>query len=837
MATRIVDFLTGFTTSTAPATANPSDDSDAVNKGYADNTYTPRAEVRGKVTDITALKAIASADRFDEQIIYVSSKMSIYEFDSASSTTPDDDLVVQPNTGTGRWNKTIDGQGSISAAGGAAGIDTLKQKLDNEYYDLITASLDNSVGNGFSNSKATVLGRLLEDYASGTSLSICWNPTYASDSDKNFDATTGWAAQGAAASLTTSGTHKVGTASLSFDKNNTDTNARIRYDVGAATRSIVENTDMFFWINLPSITNLSNIEVRIDVDSTNYETYTATTSHTGAALTTGWQLMKFDLNVPGTSSGTGWDRTKLFRYIHVGLNTSSAAQTYTAVLVDGLAFSQRNISRLIQVGTKYTIYDTADVDYFIVSSASARVAGTITIAAGMSAAFDSGTDSSVYRSTLVIAGNNQAIMENGLSGGIADTQEVRLQRILPESLSGQNFKAFARLNTNCIFEVAGVTDSDTITVTDPVDQSGNLVSGKIIHVFKPNYNADGVADFENRGIDLTISSSSHLSGVTTINTGTNTGIVAGDYVVLKHPTTKLSLVAVSANESFQSLTEDSVKLFNNGVKYFNQQGAFAHYLVGGQTDNIGIANQFGSAPSLSKTGAPNLQSAFLNGQYAGTSFDDSNYLSLSAADSLIISGAAADVTLMQISFWMYPAAFTGTARIVMMRKTAVGSGNGWYIFMDSGANTINFVDNTTTFITTAFTPNAWNHFTYVIRSGGTSYAYINAVKTATFTPTITTNSTVFTIGRISTGIGTGSTLGNSPVADLYITRNGSEVTQGEVEAIYNRGFHRKYGFGSMMEYNYSINSLTGQKLSLESTLSRTTDNAVIFFDSVGGMKN
>lgn len=830
MALREYDFIVGPETSTLPTVGTPTVDSDIITKGYADDTYTAKAEVYGSVSDITALKAIGTSVRFDEQIVWVSGKEAWYEFDDSSVATPDDDLVVQPNTGTGRWLKKVGG--GTGGGGSGSGIDTLKQKLDNEYYDIISSPIDNSVGSGFSMSAPTLVGRLLEDYASGTTLRICWNPTYASDSDKNFDATTGWAVQGAGASLATSGTHKIGTASLSFDKNNTGTNARIRYDVGAATRSIVENTDMFFWINLPSLTNFSNVEVRIDVDGTNYQTYTATTDHTGTALATGWNLMKFDLTAAGSTSGTGWDRTKLFRYIHIGVNTSSGAQTYTAILVDALHFSARNVGRLVQVGNKYTMYDTSDLDYFIISSSSPRLAGEITITGGMSSAFDGGTDSTAARNTLTIVGNNLATMTQSLSGGIADTQEVRLQRILPETLSAQNFKAFARLNTNCVFEVTGVTDSDTITVSDPVDQSLNLVSGKIIHTFRPYYNADGVANYVNMELDLTIASSSHSTGTTTINTGTNTGIAVGDFVVLKHPTVKVSLAAIAANESYSSLTEDSVILVDRGVAYPNPQSIYGHWLLGGQTDAVAQSLQFGSGVGFSKTGSPNLQSSFLNGRYSATAINDSNYLNIS--NPSVIAGNVTNA--LQISFWFYAAAFTGTRRVLIDKQSGPVTGNGWGIWLESSTNTLRFSTDTSGGTIGTYSPNTWQHCVLVMLSAGaTSYGYLNAVKGSTLSGGISSNTANLTIGKVNGGSGYSDT--STKFADLIIWLNGAELTQGEIESLYNRGQHRIVGFGPMMEYNYSVNGLSGQKISLEGTLARTTDTAVAYFTNAGAMKS
>lgn len=56
------------------------------------------------VADISALKNIAAANRVDKMIVLVEAA-GLYRFDAESSTAGDDNLVVQPAAGTGRWIK------------------------------------------------------------------------------------------------------------------------------------------------------------------------------------------------------------------------------------------------------------------------------------------------------------------------------------------------------------------------------------------------------------------------------------------------------------------------------------------------------------------------------------------------------------------------------------------------------------------------------------------------------------------------------------------------------------------------------------------------------------
>lgn len=104
-ATREYEFINGPETSTLPTVGTPTATEDIVNLGYADSHY-----VQGKksVADITALKAITntgSTARVDNDQVYVKSMKASYVFDSGASDTGNDDTIVTPTAGTGRWFK------------------------------------------------------------------------------------------------------------------------------------------------------------------------------------------------------------------------------------------------------------------------------------------------------------------------------------------------------------------------------------------------------------------------------------------------------------------------------------------------------------------------------------------------------------------------------------------------------------------------------------------------------------------------------------------------------------------------------------------------------------
>lgn len=122
MATREYQFITGIETSTSPDPATPSADADIMTKGYADDNYAQFTSWGTKKTSNANIKAIAVADRADGQIVFNTASNVFYRFDSGSSATDDGDLVLQPDTGTGRWLK-------ITSGGNGSG-DSLVYSLD-----------------------------------------------------------------------------------------------------------------------------------------------------------------------------------------------------------------------------------------------------------------------------------------------------------------------------------------------------------------------------------------------------------------------------------------------------------------------------------------------------------------------------------------------------------------------------------------------------------------------------------------------------------------------------------------------------------------------------------
>ena len=98
--TRQADFDLSLETSTPATSPDPSAATDLVAKGFADNNYMQGGRA---VADVAALKAVAVADRHDNDIRLVDSLNALFKFDSASSEAGDDATVITPTVGTGRW--------------------------------------------------------------------------------------------------------------------------------------------------------------------------------------------------------------------------------------------------------------------------------------------------------------------------------------------------------------------------------------------------------------------------------------------------------------------------------------------------------------------------------------------------------------------------------------------------------------------------------------------------------------------------------------------------------------------------------------------------------------
>lgn len=121
--------------------------SSAVNTAIANATMGLGGGTKSGVADITALKALntTSASDYGDKVMLLVENSGLYRLDRESSATADDNFVVAPNTGVGRWIKiagsVTDHNLSSNIQGGATGE---KYHLSLPQYNAIPATASGS---------------------------------------------------------------------------------------------------------------------------------------------------------------------------------------------------------------------------------------------------------------------------------------------------------------------------------------------------------------------------------------------------------------------------------------------------------------------------------------------------------------------------------------------------------------------------------------------------------------------------------------------------------------------------------------------------------------------
>jgi len=97
MGTRFYDFTSAFDQVSAPTGSTPTGTSDFVTVSYGVSNYARYIDT------IANLKAVSASYRADGLAIWVDELLAWFYFDSASSATGDDENIITPSVGTGRW--------------------------------------------------------------------------------------------------------------------------------------------------------------------------------------------------------------------------------------------------------------------------------------------------------------------------------------------------------------------------------------------------------------------------------------------------------------------------------------------------------------------------------------------------------------------------------------------------------------------------------------------------------------------------------------------------------------------------------------------------------------
>lgn len=863
MATRTYTFTTGIETSDAPTGAAPSATGDIMTLGYADTTYARRRDWGFTAADYTALKAIGTTgddQRYDGQTRLVTGTGELWQFDADSAATEDGSTILQPTSGTGRW---LIASGSGGGTGGTASnlesLETANELFSQGYY---STKLDNSLrASGLDvPPESFVTGNLIENYTSGdVSGNIVWNPVVIFDSDKDYDSITNWAAVGAATSLAaTAGSTKVGSNHFSFNKDNSSVDASIRHTLAAQTLNVGGNYRVYFWVDMPSVTNLSSMFLKIYGASTSdFSRWNITTNYLGGALATGYNLMFVDIKNTAASStgGTAWTTSQLARYVEIGVTTSSSAQTYTGIKFAGLWFSLGDIDSWGPKYLEFTIADTSNKNDLIIDSVNTRQDGYVklgaTIANNYTAGLASASAAKLLRSTLQwsqagLIGFNSAMS----SGSVSTEQEMRLSRVLRESTSS-NYAAYVDMYTPQLYRVAGVSGA-AIGVEDSENTTGNCLSGNQFHIFK-TYNTAGTKDFSHIATRTITANSTSSGGITTL-TIDPTSISVGDYVAKQHLTSSMSVVSATANESFSTINYDTTP---NGAQLIGSRAypypsyVYAHAWLGALSESLALRDQSGNNRGLSKLGSPVTTDTFKAGKFSYSTSATTDYIRLPAGSAAALN-ATASSSLVQFSIWVYYNGTFGSDREVFNAWSYHGTTDyrGWKVFIVASDNkfSLPFHNNSATassnITTAALTNGTWNHLFVQVKGTSVQNMYLNGVLNTTTAGAIagsipTAQASYVGVRSDSTSIDSSlSSSGNGlKFADLIVWNNAPLMGQAEVNYLYNAGNPQFFGYNpALLRNEYSVTAQSGQKISMKSKLNRSTSSVSPYILRAGVIK-
>lgn len=152
-------------------------------------------------------------------------------------------------------------------------------------------------------------------------------------------------------------------------------------DMAVVDISGLTNAYIFFWVYIPDVTNVTNVQIVYGSDASstpatkaNYYTFTATTQFDGTALVTGGNFIGLARSA-ATQTGTV-DNTAV-RYLEVVLNYGVAQTNMTGVSIDGIYFRDgelyeiryrtQNIVQAAGGGTKKQ-YFTLDDDVLLLNA-------------------------------------------------------------------------------------------------------------------------------------------------------------------------------------------------------------------------------------------------------------------------------------------------------------------------------------------------------------------------------------------------------------------------------------------------------------------------------------
>lgn len=839
MSTRPYQFINGPKTSNLPTVADPVNDEDFGSKGYNDARYARRLSWWDKAASVSAIRAILSTDVENGTKIFNYGDDTDWKFDSSSTGVDDGATILKPNDlgggDPGRWLLVSSGGGATTEPNN---YELMVEKIDQEHYQQFTSPVAQAVYSGFEESRQEWEGRLLESYpGSGTTLKFLVNPLFINSADPSFEDDTAWTGEGGAINLTndaTVGEFKIGAQSIVFDKDNTTTHARIYFD--PTDLGVSQNKYLWFWVKMPSITQLNAFRITIakDTGMTDYSEWDVTLDYAGAGFATGWKLYKLDVSTAATNTvGAGWDylSDSIARF-KFGVVTAASTQTYTAIKLDGFMWAD-STGLYYNEGEKLTIYDTSNRAGVTVDIASTNYQGVVTITGALANSYTAGndtTDTKLVRCVPTIEAGT-ATPKTGLSGSIANTQEVRLCRHLPVALSSDTVCSYTAFDSKKVLRVTAVNSGVSVEVDDPGNNSAQFLNTNEVYLIEVRP-SDGREYYKTRSTVYTMDgNATHLSGTTTIPLASTTSISVGDILIKKQLEPKASCVSVGANENFQSMTFSEFIVNNDGLPYPGGGYVYGHYMLGGTSVQQATRNLRGTGGSLLQNGTVPRNIPFFSRQLAAGQFSSVNYYTLPGSGVALRSDTAGETV--SGSLWFY---ITGT---VVGDYALVGNynttSNGWWFGVrgGSGGGIALVTEGTVDGATPAVPTGQWVHFAFTLQGeANPALLWVDGSLT-----TFAMGASNYSAANV---IGIGETLTTSPFTIGYIADvilwDDYALTQANVNKLYNQGVHRKVGSHDAYALKWEKTGMSGDKLTIEETITRATDADDIYLTGLGLIK-
>jgi len=164
-----------------------------------------------------------------------------------------------------------------------------------------------------------------------------------SDMDGLYSGGGEWKSYGDGTNLTEDSDYVVkGSSSINWDINDSGNTTAGIYNDDLDTFDITEfitGSSIFVWVYITYTTGLTNFIIRIGADASNYYTKTITTTNSGTAFNTGWNLLRFDF---ASSTKSGTFNTDACKYVALFMTKAGSKVSETDYRFDYLQIKKGN---------------------------------------------------------------------------------------------------------------------------------------------------------------------------------------------------------------------------------------------------------------------------------------------------------------------------------------------------------------------------------------------------------------------------------------------------------------------------------------------------------------